>query len=100
MTPSEENCRGHFYFDPHDPIYEEHFPGAAVVPGSLIIDAFIQAAAGRRNACPTFTIRIDNFRFKRFITPGKYAFSIQSRPDGRLACTLFDGASAAVSGTL
>ncbi|MBU4420644.1 MAG: hypothetical protein KKH84_06520, partial [Proteobacteria bacterium] len=37
------NIKGTFYFDPSDRIYAEHFPGNPVVPGSLIIHAFLKA---------------------------------------------------------
>jgi 3-hydroxyacyl-[acyl-carrier-protein] dehydratase len=89
---------GYFYFDPEDPIYRDHFPGFPVVPGSLIIHAFIKAV-GRlmeeeRPCTPT------GFRFKRFISPGQYAFRIQSRSDGRMSCLLFDRNDAVVEGTL
>jgi 3-hydroxyacyl-[acyl-carrier-protein] dehydratase len=89
---------GHFHFDPEDPIYADHFPGSPVVPGSLIIEAFVTAAGTeikRQGRC-----LIENFRFRRFVSPGRYAFRIQSKADGCVQCTLFDNGSTVVTGTL
>lgn len=89
---------GFFYFDPDDPIYRDHFPGYPVVPGSLIIHAFIEAlGSSEKMATPPTATR---FRFKRFITPGRYAFRIERRPDGRTSCDLFDNEKSVVAGTL
>ncbi|MGD8845701.1 MAG: hypothetical protein PVI54_09330 [Desulfobacteraceae bacterium] len=90
--------RGHFYFDPDDPIYQDHFPRHPVVPGSLIVHAFIQAlnANGQRRRSWSAT----HFRFKRFLSPGRYAFCIEPRPDGRMACSLYDEKTAVVTGVL
>lgn len=89
---------GYFHFDSQDPIYRDHFPGHPVVPGSLIIHAF-REAIGRfaGGGMPRITTR---FRFKRFITPGRYAFRIQPRSDGRMACLLLDKDETVVTGTL
>lgn len=89
---------GYFYFDPEDPIYAEHFPGHPVVPGSLIISAFIKAAEGIKQNEEAWNI--SNFRFKRFVPPGRYPFQIVPMSGGRLACTLFQDQYAAVTGTL
>lgn len=90
--------KGHFNFDPHDPIYRDHFPGRPVVPGSLIIHAFVQALGGGGAKSPW--AKVANFRFKQFISPGRYAYRIEPKSDGRLACTLFDNDKAVVTGTL
>lgn len=89
---------GHFYFDPDDPIYREHFPGHPIVPGSLIIHAFI-TAIGECGA-ETVSERLSNFRFKRFVSPGRYAFRIEPTSDGRMACILYDKEKTVVTGTL
>ncbi len=95
---SKIDCRGHFYFDPQDPIYQDHFPGHAVVPGTLIIHAFMEAVKSQAGEPRTCSIR--DFRFKRFVAPGRYAFWIQSRNDGRLACTMYDDTVSVATGTL
>ena len=79
--------RGMFYFDPEDLIYKEHFPGNAVVPGSLILHAFITAATNAgliKGRC-----RVEGFRFNKFISPGKYAYTIQTW-DNRMECRLLE----------
>lgn len=89
---------GYFHFDPEDPIYRDHFPGHPVVPGSLIIHAFIEAIDRCMKAeMPHVATR---FRFRRFISPGRYAFRIQRRSDGRMACQLFDKDEPVVTGIL
>jgi 3-hydroxyacyl-[acyl-carrier-protein] dehydratase len=90
--------RGHFYFDPDDPIYKDHFPGRPVVPGSLIVHAFIEALyASERGWRPRF---VTHFRFKRFLPPGRYGFCIEPKSDGRMACSLYDKEKLVVTGVL
>jgi 3-hydroxyacyl-[acyl-carrier-protein] dehydratase len=98
MPNRELTHEGHFEFDPEDPIYADHFPGNPVVPGSLIIEAFMTAAGpamAKWRRC-----LVENFRFKRFIAPGRYAFRIQSEAGGRVQCTLYDSGNAVVTGIL
>ncbi len=92
---------GIFYFDPSDRIYEGHFPGNPVVPGSLIVNAFLEAA--KRNGVQVEECILEGFRFKEFVSPGEYAFSIQFLSD-RLKCRLYKNNSnimkALVTGTI
>ncbi len=98
MQPPEFMHEGHFLFDPEDPIYADHFPGSPVVPGSLIIEAFLTAA---RPAMEMWgDCFIENFRFRRFISPGRYAFRLQCKSDGRVQCVLYDDGKSVVTGTL
>jgi 3-hydroxyacyl-[acyl-carrier-protein] dehydratase len=90
--------KGYFYFDPNDPIYKDHFPGQPVVPGSLIIHAFISEISRYTRGAATQSIT--NFRFKRFVLPGCYAYRIEPKSAGRLACFLYDEDKAVVTGTL
>lgn len=89
---------GYFHFDPDDPIYRDHFPGRPVVPGSLIIHSFIEVVGRFMDGQTPHTAT--RFRFKRFISPGRYGFRIQRRSDGRMACLLFDNDETVVTGTL
>ena len=78
---------GHVHFDPEDPIYADHFPGHPIVPGSLIVWAFGQVL--EKTGVDTGTIRLDQFRFRRFISPGSYRYTIHETEKG-LRCTLLD----------
>lgn len=88
---------GVFFFDPQDPIYADHFPGRPVVPGSVIVHAFKVAGGSLEDeACPW---SVENFRFRRFISPGEYAYRIEVA--GRhLRCSLLNGLSIVATGTL
>jgi len=100
-SPSDLVLGGIFYFDPADPIYADHFPGCPVVPGSLIISAFLKAGQdagpGKRPE------RIKDFKFRTFLTPGEYEYRLESRGE-RLQCRLFkpgtDGRHPLVTGTI
>jgi len=87
--------KGIFFFDPCDRIYEEHFPGNPVVPGSVVVNAFLQAGkeAGFK----------DSAWFRDFVRPGEYAFRIQVYPN-QLTCSLSqngsDGSKTLVTGKI
>jgi 3-hydroxyacyl-[acyl-carrier-protein] dehydratase len=98
MQNVEPIYEGQFHFDPEDPIYADHFPGRPVVPGSLIISAFMTAARPAMERQREYFV--ENFRFRRFISPGRYAFRIQSKADGCVQCSLYDSGSTVVTGTL
>jgi 3-hydroxyacyl-[acyl-carrier-protein] dehydratase len=98
MPSPEMAAEGHFCFDPQDPIYADHFPGRPVVPGSLILEAFLTAARPVMKGPGGCTL--ENFRFRRFLTPGRYAFRLECQSDGSLLCTLRDQGRVVVTGTL
>ncbi len=77
---------GAFSFDPADPIYAEHFPGFPVVPGSVVISAFLQA--GQAAAPGMKAIEVRDFKFRTFISPGGYTYRLERRGDD-LRCRLF-----------
>lgn len=97
QTGNPDVFEGTFLFDPDDRIYAVHFPGNPVVPGSMIVGAFIRAAheAGlASDACA-----LHNFRFRKFIAPGEYAFRMEA--DGTvLTCSLFAGGTTVATGIL
>jgi 3-hydroxyacyl-[acyl-carrier-protein] dehydratase len=91
------SVQGTFVFDPADRIYADHFPGCAVVPGSMITRAFweaAQAAGYSFNGC-----LFENFRFKEFVPPGSYEFSLEPCTRG-LYCRLYHEGRMVVSGYL
>ena len=94
---SGRSIKGTFYFDPQDRIYEDHFPGRPVVPGSLIVQAFREAgmSAGFGSAVGG----VENFRFKEFVAPGEYAYSIDGRDQG-WQCRLYHEGRTVADGLL
>ena len=101
-TEKTQADRGTFYFDPDDPIYREHFPGNPVVPGSLIIQGFLTTAGKWLEKEPS--LQIKNFRFKRFIAPGRYGYEIEkTAATGQtpaLKCSLLQGKQIVATGVI
>jgi len=88
---------GTIFFDPADRIYADHFPGNPVVPGSLIVHAFIEAAERFGLDFPCH--QLENFSFREFLTPGEYPFSMEVLAD-RIVCRLYEGSKTMVTGTI
>jgi 3-hydroxyacyl-[acyl-carrier-protein] dehydratase len=95
--PKKSCWEGVFYFHPDDGIYQDHFPGYPVVPGSLIVHAFLKAAADA-GFLPDY-LAIENFRFREFLSPGHYAFRIELDEE-RLNCIIYRGERKLVTGAL
>ncbi len=104
---------GVFHFDHGDGIYRDHFPGYPVVPGSVVIQAFLTAGveadreAGNKavsNASSEANISgegftIENFRFREFLLPGRYPYRIE-RKENALHCTISRDDKKLVTGVL
>ena len=92
---------GTFYFDPADWIYEGHFPENPVVPGSVIVNAFLQA--GKESGFWEGKYIVEDFRFKGFVSPGEHAYRIEFQTE-QMKCRLFETDSVSsktlVTGTL
>jgi 3-hydroxyacyl-[acyl-carrier-protein] dehydratase len=88
---------GIFHFHPDDAIYRDHFPGYPVVPGSLIIHAFMKAAEEYGFSGDHLTI--ENFRFREFLTPGHYPFRVELQKD-RMNCFIYRNDRKLVTGVL
>ena len=88
---------GVFYFHPDDGIYRDHFPGYSVVPGSLIVHAFLSAAT--EAGISEKYITLENFRFREFLTPGRYPFRMECL-ENRLNCRIYRGDKILVTGVL
>lgn len=93
--------KGIFFFDPSDRVYEEHFPGNSIVPGSVIVNAFLEA--GKKAGFDDGSCVIRDFRFRGFVTPGEHAFRLQVH-SGQIKCRLFqnglDASKTLVTGTI
>lgn len=99
MGAPEPVIAGEFFFDRQDLIYPDHFPGNPVVPGSLIIEAFARVVRSVvKNNEKQFSV--ENFRFRQFIPPGRYAFSVTGKSDGTMQCVLYDDDRKVVTGIL
>jgi 3-hydroxyacyl-[acyl-carrier-protein] dehydratase len=81
---------GSFYFDPQDDIYEDHFPSCPVVPGSLIIQSFVNLVSPSG---------IGSFRFLSFVAPGYYTYRLEEKAK-KWDCFLFHGEQMVARGTL
>lgn len=94
----DELLEGTFYYPPDDVIFQEHFPGHPVVPGSMIVNAFL--IAGEKLGFTGDNLKIENFRFKEFLVPGRqYPFRIEVK-NGRLYCFIVHGDKLLVTGIL
>jgi len=83
-----DKISGKFYFDPNMEIFNTHFPGHPVVPGSMIVDKFISHL--RDIKAKSFKkVEIRNFKFLKFISPGEYSFIIEQKRD-LYKCMLFE----------
>ncbi len=89
--------KGVFNFNPSDGIYRDHFPGYPVVPGSLVIHAFLKAAA--KVQIKGKISSVENFRFREFIIPGAYPFMMEIGED-RVSCTINLGDRKVATGVL
>ncbi|MCU0822654.1 MAG: hypothetical protein MUC95_09330 [Spirochaetes bacterium] len=96
-TTGKNKIKGTFFFDPADKIYGDHFPSGPVVPGCIIIHAFLDAA--RDILENNDNLLIKNFRFTKFISPGEYNFDIDSQA-GLLKCRLFSNDKSIVTGEI
>ena len=78
-----------FHFDASDPLFEDHFPGRPVIPGSLVLDCFQKAIRDRlmSQEKPFLVLAgIRNARFIRFGRPGwvEVEISHMGVDDGRI----------------
>ena len=78
--------QGKFYFDPNDPVFQVHFPSFPVVPGSLIIDAFVKAI--KKDCTLPHNIKIQSFKFIQFVKPGNASYEIKIS-ETQTRCFLF-----------
>lgn len=80
-----KELKGTINFDSKDLIYNVHFPGNPVVPGSLILGTFVDILSSETGASG---ITVNNFNFSRFVNPGNYRYTI-TFSDNTATCRLF-----------
>jgi 3-hydroxyacyl-[acyl-carrier-protein] dehydratase len=97
MENNNSEINGVFFFDPKDKIYQDHFPGNPVVPGSVILHSFITAS--KEAGLFTGEFFIEKFRFRKFVSPGHYPYTVKHEKD-RLICQLYDEEEVVVKGNL
>ncbi len=89
--------QGIFFFDPEDHIYQDHFPGNPVVPGSVIIHAFLSAL--QEAGFPSQDLIIEKFRFKKFVSPGEYNYQVRIGKK-EITCELYKDEQVVAKGNL
>ncbi len=71
---TDDSLEAEKYIDPSLPLLAGHFPGRPVLPGVIIIEALVQAAAmmlaGRGEGGLPVLARIRSARFRREVVPG------------------------------
>ena len=97
--PECREIRGTWRFSGDHPLFDEHFPGAPRVPGTLVIEAM------RAEAEALFpgwrVLGVKRFRFRHFIEPGEYGYTFLPQPDASaIRCVLLSGDRRMAEGTL
>ena len=86
----KRQVRGTWRFSGEHPLFDEHFPGAPRVPGTLVIEAM---RAGAEALFPGWRVLgVKRFRFRHFIEPGAYDYAFTPQPDAAaIRCVLLSG---------
>ncbi len=82
--------------DPGHPVFRTHFPGMPRVPGSLIVQGFLDMLAEEGLSSGDLLVR--RFRFRRFLAPGVCDYEIERLDAARFCCRVWDGTSLVCEG--
>ena len=80
------------------PLFRTHFPGLPRVPGSCIIQVFLDMLA--EEAGENCQVEVQRFRFRHFLAPGTYVFELEPLQQGSFSARVRDGDLLACEGKL
>ncbi len=84
--------------DAGHPLFRTHFPGFPRVPGSCILQVFMDMLA--EDTGDNCEVEVRRFRFRHFLAPGTYVFELEPLGQGSFACRVLDGDLPACEGTI
>lgn len=84
--------------DADHPLFRTHFPGLPKVPGSCIIQVFLDMLA--EEAGDNCEVEVQRFRFRHFLAPGTYVFELEPLQQGCFSARVRDGDLLACEGKL
>ncbi|ETR70646.1 MAG: 3R-hydroxymyristoyl ACP dehydrase [Candidatus Magnetoglobus multicellularis str. Araruama] len=92
-----KTIQGNFLFDAEDPVYKVHFLSFPVVPGSLIIQAFVETIKKIRTSMCKLSVHY--FKFIHFAEPGLAAYQI-NMTETSIHCQLFQNNKEIAKGSI
>lgn len=76
----------------NEEFFRDHFPGMPVLPGAMILEGFVQAAARCLGEGEWVLSAVENMRFNRFATPGELLrLEVERDGDGEAGAVWFKG---------
>ncbi len=88
--------RRRVFLDPAHPVFRTHFPGMPRVPGSLVVQGFLDMLAEEGLVRGDLLVR--RFRFRRFLSPGVCDYEIERLDASRCRCRVWDGTTLVCEG--
>lgn len=71
MEPIQSELTKRYFFDPSDPLFDDHFPGCPIIPGSLALACFQDAVRNSAELCNGAALELKGVRLARFIRFGR-----------------------------